>query len=366
MSDKKNEDRMINVIRNAIVDKDIMNCLTPQDLSSVLQNAVASLTPSDIRGFIYRSISNRELEKGLIMADRAIDYALERHGVGTNDHFSEIVAAAVGTLSMMSASIPEVKEKTAALLNHPHPDVVVTVIENLGHSSSIDNFNRIADLILQSNPRVAFAATDYVEACARDAAFRKRREFYVIESSAEEFLRSALLRLERIYQQIKAANDKPEQIARRLAILVAMMYNEVLDSMDWRRFKREEVDERIYYALEQHLLDTIGPDAAPDLLLMLESTEAEEGMKRSALHTLGRLSKQESFRTKILRWLPVYLENENSQTVRSIAKTLYEICSENKPFTVLMFLPNLDDPNSNIIPRAAGAPLKKNNDSENY
>ena len=350
---------MIDVIRNAIVDKDIMSCLTPEDLSSVLRNAVDSLTPSDVRGFIYRCISNRELEKGLIMADGAIDYALEMHGAGKSDHFSEIVAAAVGTLSMMSASIPEVKEKTAALLNHPHPDVVVAVIENLGHSSSVDNFNRIADLILQSDSRVASAAADYVEACARDAAFRKRREFYVIESSAEEFLRSALLRLERVYQQIKDAGKTPDKIARRLAILVAMMYNEVLDSTDWRRFKREEVDERIYYALEQHLLETIGPDAAPDLFLLLESTEAEEGMKRSALHTLGRLSKQEAFRQKMLRWLPTYLAREPSQTVKSIAQAILKICSENKPFSVLLFLSDLEEPNSSIIPRSAGAPLKK-------
>ena len=351
MPDKKVANRMANVIRRAIVDKDLLHCLTPQDLMAVLANTVNTLTPSDVRGFIYRCITNSEEVKALIMADRAIDYALEMYALGDGDGFSEIVGAAVGTLSMMSSNSPTIKEKINELLGHPHPEIVVAVVENLGHTSNLDNFNRVSDLLLKDDMNVSSAAAEYVEACARDAAFRKRREFHVIDSSAEAFLRSALLKLESIYHQVKANPGKSELLARRLAILVALIYNEVLDSTDWRRFRSEDVDERVYYALEQHLLDDIGPDALPYLVGLLKSSEIECGVKRSALHTLGRLSKQPSFRTRIQSWLPEFLKNETSDELIPLATSILDACRMGNPFSVLMCLPETETSLRNIVPR---------------
>jgi hypothetical protein len=363
MPEKKAPNRMAEVIRKAIIDKDIMQCLTSEDLSAVLSHAVEKLTPSDVQRFIYRCISNREIGKGLIMADRAIDFALERRARGENDAFMEIVGAAVGSLSMLSVSLPAVKDKITTLLAHPHPDIVVAVIENLGHTSNLDNFNRVADLLLQPNPQISAAAMAYVEACARDAAFRKRQTFHVIERSAEEFLRSALLRLEKIYQQVSTDIEQPEALARRLAIIVALMYNELLDSTDWKRFKREEVDERIYYALEQHLQEKIGPDALPYLFRLLTAPEIETGIKRSALHTFGRLCKQRPLRSQIVAWLPTFIEQTSSDTLRSLATCIAQACEEEKPFSVLMFLPDSQSASGgSIVPGAAGAPLCRNED----
>jgi hypothetical protein len=359
-----NPNRMIEVIRKAISDRDIMQCLTLRDLSAVLRIAVESLTPSDVRGFIYRCITNREIDKGLIMADSAIDFALSLHERGQRSTFSDIVGAAIGTLSMMSTSLPAVKAKIAALLYHPHPEIVVAVIENLGHSSSIDNFNRIAELLLQPNEKIASAAADYIEACARDAAFRKRREFHVIDSSAEAFLRSSLLRLERVYAQIREKSEGPTDLARRLSILIAMMYSEVLDSTDWRRFRSERVDERVYLALEQHLLEKIGPDACPHLFQLLEVTDIEEGIKRSALHTLGRLSKKEGTRRQMIAWLPTFLAKEPSESVSSLATSILESCNDKRPFSVLMCLPNCDESFRSVIPRFGDAQLKIEEDVE--
>jgi hypothetical protein len=363
--EKKMSNRSAEVIRQAIIDEEIMNCLTPQDLSAVLARAVDNLTPSDVRGFIYRCISNREIGKGLIMADRAIEFALEMQNSGEPETYREIVGAAVGTISIMSANVPAVKEKLKSLLHHPYPEIVVTVIENLGHTSDLDNFNQVADLMLQSNSDIAFAAADYVEACARDAAFRKRRDLYVIESSSEEFLRSALLRLERIYHQVKGDIRAPRGLARRLVILVAMMYNEVLDSMDWRRFKKEQVDARIYYALEQHLHLKIGPFALPYLFTLLETEDVEDGIRQSALLTLGRLSKQADVRNQMVSWLPSIIgEKKLPDVLVSLAICIRNACLEDKPFSVLMCLPSSQDFPTSIVPRSAGAPLRRDDEEE--
>ena len=349
--------RMARVIRSAISDKEIMNCLTPKDLTAVLSGAVDSLTPSDVRGFIYRCMTNREVGKGLIMADRAIEFALEVTRTGDSSTCSEIIGAAVGTLTILAESLPPVQEKIDALLQHERPEIVVAVIENLGHTSSIDNFNRVSDLLLHWDSAVSLAAARYVEACTRDAAFRKRRNLHVIEDEAEEFLRRALLRLESIYHKLKDAPKEKGDVRKRIAILVAMMYNEILDSMDWKRFRAEQVDKRIYYALEGHLSDEIGPDAHPFLCKMLTLPDVESGIKRSALHTLGRLCKTESIRKTIVAWLPAFISGETSIELVKVAKSIARACRQGKSFSVLSYLPE-DTDRVNIIPRAAGAPPK--------
>jgi hypothetical protein len=300
------------------------------------------------------------------MADMAIDFALGMTKRGVKGTSSEIVGAAVGTLAILSESLPLVKAKIEELLSHERPEIVVAVIENIGHTSSIDNFTRISELLLHQASDVAMAAARYIEACARDAAFRKRRDRHVIEDDAEEFLRGALLKLENVHHQLRVPRDSSGDIGTRIAILVAMMYNEILDSMDWKRFKEEQVDERIYYALEEHLHDEIGPEAHPYLCKMLITPEVESGIKRSALHTLGRLCKKEAIQNHAVEWLPGYISQEIRIELKNVAKSIMRACRRGKSFSVLSYLPE-DTDRLNIVPRAAGAPpkLKEDDDADN-
>jgi hypothetical protein len=354
-TEKHTMNRMTRVIRNAISDREIMSCLTPKDLTAILSNAVEDLTPSDVRGFIYRCMTNKEIGKGLIMADRAIDYALEMTKTGDRELCSELVGAAVGTLSILSESSASVKEKIDELLAHSHPAIVVSVIENLGRTSDLNNFKRVAELLLNPNPHISLAAAKYVESCTRDAAFRKRKDLYVIEDVAEEFLRNALLKLESIYGQLKKTERQTRDVEKRLAILVAMMYSEILDSTDWKRFREEQVDERIYYALEEHLVSAIGPDALPYLFVILTHAGVEDGVKRSALHTLGRLTKNDSLKSKIVSWFPEYLKSETSKDLIDIAKAIQEACQKGKTFSLLSYLPEAGARTS-MVPRSLSPP----------
>jgi hypothetical protein len=124
------------------------------------------------------------------------------------------------------------------------------------------------------------------------------------------------------------------------------------------------VDERIYYALEQHFLVTIGPDALPYLINLLQSREVEGGVKRSALNTLGRLSKHAMFRVRLLGWLPEFIRNEVSDVLVSLAESILEACRKDKPFSVLMCLPNTELSLTGIIPRSAGAPIRRRDDDD--
>lgn len=350
---------MAAAIRQAILDKEAMSELTIKDLADGLKGAVHDLTPADMRGFIYRCMTNREINKGFVMADQAIDFALNLKTNGKTDTGSEIIGAVIGTLSILSGSNPAVKDKITELLRHPDAEVVIAVIENLGHTSNLDNFNRVSDLLVHPDFDISLAAAKYVEACARDAAFRKRRDLYVIEDAAEEFLRKALLRLESIFKQLKHSKSASGDIGGRIAILVAMMYNEILDSVDWKRAKQEEVDERIYYALEQYLHDRVGPEAEPHIEASLLSSQVEQGMKRSALHTLSRLGKQEPLKTQIRNFLPTFIAAETSPDLIALANSIEKAFAEGKEFSILSFIPDGAGRLTSFVPRAAGAPLKR-------
>ena len=349
------------VIRQAILDRETMQSLSTKDLMDGLKNAVCELTPSDVRGFIYRCMTNRDLSKGFVMADKAIDIALEMKAAGGSgsETYGEIIGAAVGTLSILSGSNPTVKEKLMELLGHSDAEVVIAVIENLGHTSNLDNFNRVSDLLVSANTDISRAAIKYIESCTRDAAFRKRSDLYVIEDAAEEFLRKALLRLESVYKQVRYTEDAEYSIGKRIAILVAMMYNEILDSVDWRRAKQEEVDERIYYALEQYLNERLGPEAAPYIEELLLSSDVEAGIKRSALHTLSRLGKQASLREQVQAFLPKYIEHESTAPLITLARSIEKAFAEGKDFSILSYIPDSTGRLSSMVPRAAGAPLRR-------
>jgi hypothetical protein len=348
-------------IRQAIIDKEAMSSLSVNELTEKLYNAVSVLSPSDVRGFIYRCMTNRDLAKGFVMADKAIDFALSMKASGKTETGSELIGAAVGTLSILSGSNPMLKDKIAELLKHKDSEVVIAVIDNLGHTSNLDNFHKVADLLTHSDFDIARAAAKYIEECARDAAFRKRQDLYVIEDASEEFLRKALLRLESAYKQLKYSKNAFVEVFNRIAILVAMMYNEILDSMDWKRAKQEEVDERIYYALEQYLHDQVGGEALPYIEESLLSPNVEGGIKRSSLHTLSRLGKQERFKDRIRHFLSELkiAKSGSSDDLSILADSIAKALAEGKEFSIVSYVPDAAGRLSSIVPRAAGAPLKR-------
>ncbi len=351
----------VSVIKQAIIDKETMSNLSIGELKETLYNALASLSPSDIRGFIYRCMTNREPDKAFVMADKAIDFALSMKASGKGRAGSEIIGAAVGTLSILSGSNPLLKDKIAELLRHDDSEVVIAVIENLGHTSNLDNFHKVADLLTHSDFDIARASAKYIEDCARDAAFRKRQDLYVIEDASEEFLRKALLRLESTYKQLKNSKNSFVEVSNRISILVAMMYNEILDSMDWKRLKQEEVDERIYYALEQYLHDQVGCEAEPHIEQVLLSSNVEGGIKRSSLHTLSRLGKQEPLRARVVQFLSNLIASPDglSENLKSLATSIERALAEGREFSIVSYIPDAAGKLSSIVPRAAGAPLKR-------
>ena len=146
---------------------------------------------------------------------------------------------------------------------------------------------------------------------------------------------------------------------KRIAILIALIYNEILDSTDWKRRNKEDVDERIYLTLEQHLHDEIGPAAIPNLMKMILRADLEDGMKQSALNTLGRMSNHDPHRAKIAAWVKQFRSVEKSHHLLLTAEKLSEAIEKKRPFSSIPATPIFDD-NSAIVPRKAGAPLKSN------
>lgn len=357
-SDNRSE-RMVQVIRRAIVDPSVMKSLSPKDLVAVLEGSMDLLTPRDVRGFIYRCLTSNNIPNGLTMVNQVVAYAQELLKKDNNTISLELVGAAVGTLSLLSESIPFAKAKLDRLLSHECPAIVAVTIQNLGHSSEIGNFQRSCSLLLHGDFQVAIAAARYIEDCSRDAAFRRRKEFLVVEDEAEEFLRKALVPLEHVYEELKKKAGEDYNIRKRVSVLVAMIYNEILDATDWKRTKSEDVDERIYYALEQHLNDNIAPQALPNLSKMLKRPDLENGTIISALNTIGRISKIEAFREEIVAVMEDVVSEGANESIVNTAKRILKACREMSSYSVIPE-PN-DRRGSSIVPRTAGAPPKLEN-----
>ncbi|MCP4605512.1 MAG: hypothetical protein GY847_34160 [Proteobacteria bacterium] len=348
---------MANVIRLSISDRDILNSLTEKDIGTISKEAMDLLVGSDVRGFIYSCFTNQEEKKGLIMVDEVISYAEENTRFREDEASTEIVEAALGTLSILSESMPILKTKVFEVLEHKNPSIVAVAVNSLGHSSNLENFKKVCNLLLREEYEVNNSAAKYVEACARDAAFRNRRDKHAIEDVSEDFLRRALVPLENAYEQLKKRPKTKSNVEKRTALLIAMIYNEILNSTDWKRTNSEEIEERIYCALEYHLSDRIGPEALPFLCKMLERPEIEEGIKRSALKTVGRLSKEDNYIEKITFWLEEYMAIEKSEELLKLAKNILDSCESGRTYSSVPPKPRLEE-RSSIIPKSAGAPPK--------
>jgi hypothetical protein len=350
----------VELFRNAINDTDVFNSLIKQDVRLVTSHAISNLTGADIRGFIYRCFRSNHENAGLTVVNEAVAYALEATVVDKQLPPTEILEAAIGTLSVLSGSNHHASNKLFELIEHANPLIVTLTVNNLGRSTNIDNLEAMCRLLVHRQYEVRRTATLYIEACTRDAAFRRPDHQSKIEDNAEDFLRRSLVPLEHAYGQLVSHGLNGSNIQKRTAILIAMIYNEILDSTDWKRVNKEDVDERIYLTLEQHLNDEIGPAAIPSLIKMIGRPGIEEGIKQSALNTLGRMSNDKRHQRRIARWLERFAITEKSKPLLSTAGKVSDAIEERRSFSSIPAPPFLDE-SSTIVPRKAGAPLKSDN-----
>ncbi len=352
--------RPVDLFRNAINDKKIFDNLIRQDVRLVASKAISNLTSADIRGFIYQCFKSHKENAGLTVVDEVVAHTLDATTVGDSPPPTEILEAAIGTLSVLSGSNRHANNKLFELIKHDNPLVVTLTVNNLGRSTNIDNLEAMCSLLVHPQFEVRRTAALYIEACTRDAAFRRSVHESKIEDNSEDFLRRSLVPLEHAYGQLGPHGLNGSNIQKRTAILIAMIYNEILDCTDWKRVNKEDVEERIYLTLEQHLNDEIGPAAIPSLIKMIGRPGIEEGIKQSALNTLGRMSNDLRHRRRISRWLEKFAIIEKSQPLLSTAGKLSEAIEKERPYSSIPIPPFLDE-SSTIVPRKAGAPLKSEN-----
>ena len=300
-----NRTRMAEVIRSAIKDPIHLNTFSETGVGKIANRAMHGLVRQDISGFIYQCFNKKMEGVGIAFAEEAIEYAIRMNEFGKETQGREALEASIGTLALFSISSELAKKKVFELLEHPEPMIIIATINTIGHSSNIEHFKKACNLLLHENPQIQLAAAKFIEACTRDAAFRKTKESYAIAPNAERFLREGLVVLEKTYGDLTGLGMS--HVQKRIAILVAMIYNELLDSMEWKKRQEEEVNDGIYYALEGHLHETIGPAAIPLMFKMLKREGIEEGIEKCALNTLGRLSNSGMHKGKILVWLKDYM-----------------------------------------------------------
>lgn len=347
---------MAQIIRTAIKDQEVLLSISKKDVVPIVEKAIHLLEPQEVRTFIFQCFRNKRIATGLGVLDAAIDYAARMKSYGKEEKSTELLEAAVGVVEMLSASDESARGKIFSLLEKGEPDVVAILVESMGRSTEMTNFRKVCDLLLKDDFRVQISALKYAEECTRDAAFLKRPGAYAMQPTAEEFMRNALVSLEKAYGQLKGRGGG--HVQKRLAILVAMTYNEILDTTDWKRLNSEEVNEVIYYNLEGHLHEKIGPDVLPLLFKMLKKREIDEGVRKCALNTVGRMSNNEKYKDRIRGWLRDFTGFEKAAPLLNVARMIRESCIRGKRFSSIPAPVQLSEKPS-IIPKGVGPRVKK-------
>jgi hypothetical protein len=346
---------MAQIIKSSINDQDILLSISEKDVVLILEKAMHLLEPSDVRLFILQCFRCKRVATGLGALDAAIDYLAKMKSYGNEERGTELLEAAVGAVEMLSTSDASAKEKIFSLLEGGEPDVVAILVESMGRSNELVNFRKVCDLLLKDDFRVQMSALKYAEDCTRDAAFLKRPGAYAMEPAAEEFMSNALVSLEKAYGKIKKRGGG--HVQKRLAILVAMTYNEILDTIDWKRMNKEEVNEVIYYNLEGHLHEKIGPEVLPLLFKMLSKTDIDGGVRKCALNTVGRIGNNEKYRGIVRAWARDFIGFEKSSGLLNVARGIRESCIKGERFSSIPAPADLKAKIS-IIPKGL-APIKR-------
>jgi len=352
---------MAQIIRSAISDqKDaqkIFLAISKNDVLPIAIKAMHLLEPSEVRTLIFKWFKEGKVENGLAVLDAAIAYSAKMKKHDRNEKKgTELLGAAVGAIEVLSTSNESAKKKIFSLLEYGEADIVTAIVENLGRSNEVDSFKRVCDLLLKNDFRVQLSAVRYAEDCARDAAFLKRPNAYAMAPAAEEFMRNVLISLEEIYEGLKKKDGG--HVRKRVAILVAMTYSEILDTTDWKRINGEEVNEVIYYHLEEHLHEKVGPEALPLLFKMLKRTGIDEGVRKCALNTIGRMSNKDEYRNRIRRWLRDFTGFEKAEPLLNVARMRRESCVRGERFSSIPAPAHLKGKPS-IIPKGLAPRIKK-------
>ena len=347
---------MAHLIRASITDSKMREAIGERDLQRIVGKAVPALAGQDVRMFILQCFREGKEKMGTLFVDGAVGYYLRMEEYGKKEEAEELIRSAIGTISFYTEGSALAREKVVGLLGHPNPGVVVAVVKSLPHTSNADNFREVCKLLLHGDRNVRTSALIYAEGCIRDASFRKSGSQGHMGESEEDFLRKALVELERAYLGAKGKNSVGHT-TKRLAILVAMAYNEILDSADSRRVQEEPIDEGIYYALERHLVWEIGPDALPLLFRMVSREGIEEGVERCALHTIGRIGNVEAYREKVGKYMRDYLGMEKPHSLISVASMILDSCITGQRFSSIP-APAFNPRNSAVIRRSLMPPPK--------
>jgi hypothetical protein len=349
--EEPDSNRMAKLVRTSIsMDErqqanDVFSAMDEKDVRHIAEKAMPNLTASEVRRFIARCFNGKRERLGLIMAEQAVAYYRLRASDG-DKNAEEIMGNTVAILSMLGESNPNAKEKLFEFLGYNEPGILISVLQNIPRNSDIEKFRKVCEYFLHPDFEVRKRAVVYVEECTRDAAFRKMKRAYRvgdgkedflegtyrIGKEEEDFLRKTLVPLEAAYTKLKEGGGE-DNTRKRLAILVALIYNEILDATDWKRMYGQPVEEGIYYALEDHLQNDIAPEALPLMSKMLKNTKLEEGVEKCVLGTIGRMGNSEKHRGKVIPLLMDYSGMNRPDSLRDVARMALDAHRGGKRFS---------------------------------
>lgn len=324
--------RALRILKTSITDFEVLNAITPQDMEKLADSAKEELGDSEIRMVLIKCFGAQQEEIALILSNKLIGYSELLFEKGEEIQAKKILGATVTGLAYGSDSSVLARKRIQKLFGHTNSQVIICVIEKLPATLNPDNFREVCKLLVHPNFFVRKKAIEYAEKSVTGAAFsggnQKREE------QIDEFMRRALIPLESAYEEIKK-HPESAHIRKRLAILVALVYNEILDTLDSKEemCAQNKTADTIYSAWEQHLNQDIGPDAIPALCKMLEYRKiSDERIEVCALNTLGRLSNSKANSGKIISWIQSYLEARPPGTLLNVAREIRDAKIEGKRF----------------------------------
>ena len=316
--------RALRILKISITDSEVLNAITPMDMENLAHSALENISDSEIRMCLIKCFDNKREDVGIVLANNLIEYVealLER---GDETRANEILGATIAGLAYGSSSSKLATKKIRELFGHKNPRIIVRVVKKLPTTLNTDNFREVCKLLVHSDFFVRRNAIGYAEKSITGAAFSGGNTNR--EEQIDEFMRSALIPLESAYEEIKKHPDSAH-IQKRLAILVAMVYNEILDTLDSKEemCAQNKTADAIYSTWEQHLNQDIGPEAIPALCKMLEYNKGpDERIEICALNTLGRMSNSKKNSEKIIRWIQTYLGQRPAGTLLNVAREIWD------------------------------------------
>ncbi len=315
----------------AILNPELLGKISSGSIENLENAHIDELGGSQIQMFLIRCFDSDHWERGLELAERTLDYCEELKHTGDEDKAREFLGRIVGGLGYGSDVIPKVREKILELMRHQDPWIIITAIEHLPRTTNPENFGEVCKLMLHADLFVRKGAIQYAEQSIVGAAFSDGNTKK--EDIVYSFMEKALGPLESVYGELGERGSAPH-IRKRLAILVAMIYNEVLDTLDTKETMGEPstVTELVYFEYEHRLTEEIGLDALPFICKMLEHKKDLERVHVCALNTLGRMSNSRVHAERIVGWVKDYLGEERPSALINVARTILDARTQGQAF----------------------------------